>query len=73
MRSRTALAPRSAAPEDEDTIAPAVGAQSTIRPEAPANDDESASGFSLFGDPLFGMAIASVILFAALAALMALS
>jgi hypothetical protein len=73
MRSRTALAPRSAAPEDKDAIAPDVSAQSTIRQEAPANDDESTSGFSFFGDPLFGMAIASVILFAVLAALVALS
>ena len=73
MGSRTALAPRSASPRDEEAIAAAVSAQSTIRPEAPANDDESTSEFSFFGDPLFGMAIASVILFAVLAALVALS
>jgi hypothetical protein len=71
MRSRTALVPRSPAPEDEDAVAQTGSAQSTLPPEAPAND-ESTSEFSFFGDPLFGMAIASVILFVVLAALVAL-
>jgi hypothetical protein len=39
--------------------------------DAAANDDSAASGYSIFGDPLWGMAIATVILFAILAALMA--
>jgi hypothetical protein len=73
MRSRPAHAPRPAAPENGHASAPAVRARSTVRPEAPGNDNESTSGFSFFGDPLFGMAIASVILFAVLAALVALS
>jgi len=39
--------------------------------EAAANDDTATSTFSVFGDPLFGMAIGTGILFAALAALIA--
>jgi hypothetical protein len=41
--------------------------------EPAANDDKPKSEFSLYGDPLIGMAIASGILFAVLAALIALS
>jgi hypothetical protein len=73
MLSRSALAPRPAAPEDEHAIARVADVPSQIRQEAPANDDESTAKFSFYGDPLFGMAIASVILFAVLAALVALS
>jgi hypothetical protein len=73
MRSRTALAPRPTAPEDDHAVARTGDVPSPVRQEAPANDDESAAEFSFYGDPLFGMAIASVILFAVLAALVALS
>lgn len=73
MRSRPALAPRPAAPKDQHAALPAVSVQPSISRKAPANDDESAAAFSLYGDPLLGMAIASVILLAVLAALVALS
>jgi hypothetical protein len=38
-----------------------------------ANDDERKSGFSFFGDPLIGMAIASIVMLLAFAGLMAAS
>jgi len=73
MRSRSALAPRVDAPREKRVSAPVARAQSTLPVQAAANDDKPTAGFSVYGDPLFGMAIASVILFAILAALMALS
>lgn len=73
MSSRPVLAPRSGAPEDEHASARVADVPPPMRQEAPANDDESTAKFSFYGDPLFGMAIASVILFAVLAALVALS
>jgi hypothetical protein len=45
--------------------------RSAVRVEAAANDATPTSEFSFLGDPIFGIAIASVILFAFLAALMA--
>ena len=42
-----------------------------VRMEAAANDDTATSTFSVFGDPLFGMAIGTGILFAVLALLIA--
>jgi hypothetical protein len=46
-----------------------------VRSEEPADDTVSGTGaapdFAIIGDPLWGIAIASVILFAALAALIA--
>lgn len=71
MRSRPAPSPRSGAPEPEQAISPHAGVQSQSREEAPARDPESTPEFSLYGDPLFGMAIATAALFAVLAALMA--
>jgi hypothetical protein len=50
-----------------------AGVRSTVRVEAAANDAEPTRPFSFYGDPLFGMAIASVILLAVLAALVATS
>jgi hypothetical protein len=47
--------------------------RSTVRTEAAVNDAEPTRTFSVYGDPLFGMAIASVILLAVLAALVAMS
>jgi hypothetical protein len=72
MRSRSAPKPHSAAQEEKHAISPA-DVPSRIHKEAPGHDDESSPGFSIYGDPLFGMAIASVIMFAVLAALMTLS
>ncbi|HEX5048834.1 MAG TPA: hypothetical protein VFX89_17100 [Gammaproteobacteria bacterium] len=71
MSSRSALTSHSAPPREE-RAGPAAGAQSKVSVETAANDDESTSGFSLYGDPLFGMAIATGILFALLAAFGAL-
>lgn len=73
MRSRSALTLHSAAPGKSRATAPAAGVQSQVRAEAAADDDQSTSEFSIHGDPLFGMAIASLIMFAVLAALVALS
>ncbi len=42
-----------------------------VRVDAAANDDRAPSTFSIFGDPLFGMAIGTGILFAVLAVLIA--
>ena len=73
MSSRSALTPHSAAPRHKHATAPVAGVQSpSVRVEAAANDDKPTSELSFYSDPLFGMAIASVILFAVLAALMAL-
>ena len=52
---------------------PAAAVHTAVRVEAAANDDKPKTEFSVFGDPLFGMAIASVILLAVLAALIAAS
>jgi hypothetical protein len=74
MSSRSALASHSAAPpREEPEVGPAAVVQSAVSVETAANDDESTSGFSVYGDPLFGMAIASVVLFGLLAALIASS
>jgi hypothetical protein len=72
MSSRSALTSHSAAPQEERARAPAAGAQSAARVDPAANDDAQESDLSLRRDPLFGMAIASVILFVILAALMGL-
>lgn len=48
---------------------PAAGVQPGVRENAAAHDD---TRMSIFGDPLWGMAIASGILFAVLAALIAI-
>jgi hypothetical protein len=52
---------------------PPAGVQSVVRSEPAANDAVPHRPFAIVGDPLFGMAIASVILFAILAALVAIS
>lgn len=71
MSSRPALAPRPAAPAQQHAAAAAV--QPRIRKEAPANDDERAPEFSFYGDPLLGMALASIVMLIVLAALMTMS
>ena len=72
MSPRSALAPREAAPREKRVSAPVAGVRSALPVETAANDDKPTEKFSVYGDPLFGMAIATVILFAVLAALMAL-
>ncbi len=64
---------KSQVPVPGEAPAPAVNVQSTVRVEPAANDAVPTKPFSLFGDPLFGMAIASIILLAVLAALVAMS
>jgi len=71
MSSRSALTSHSAAPQKERATAPAAGVQSTAHVNPAANDDARESEFSFWSDPLFGMAIATVVLLAVLAALMA--
>jgi hypothetical protein len=70
MSSRSALARRDERPDDR-VIAP-VAAKS-IDQDAPANDDGPESEFSFNSDPLFGMAIASIILLMVFAALISSS
>ena len=58
----------------ESRSEPAASAEDirpTLHTQEAANDDTHASDFAVFGDPLLGMAIASGILFAVMAALMA--
>jgi hypothetical protein len=71
MATRPARA-RTSAAHNGSTEA-AAGVQSAVRVEPAANDDTAKTAFSINGDPLFGMAIASAILFAVLAALVAMS
>jgi hypothetical protein len=73
MSSRFAVKQHSATPQKDFAATPVAGVQSAVRVEAAANDDKPRSEFRFFGDPMFGIAIASVILFAILAALMAYS
>jgi hypothetical protein len=73
MSSRSALELDSHALRKKGATAPSAGVQSTVPVEAAANDDKPTTGFSVFSDPLFGMAIATGIVFAALAALVALT
>ena len=70
MNSRSAITKHSAASR-KIPAATQVGALQAVRVDAAANDDTSTSTFSIFGDPLWGIAIASGMLFALLAALIA--
>ena len=70
MKSRLAVTQQPAAPRTEP--ATPVRARPTIPVAEAANDAAPTPSFAIFGDPLWGMAIASVILFAILAALIAL-
>ena len=71
MSTRSARKLHSAAAREKHASVPGA-VRSTVRVETAANDDKPTEGFSFYGDPLFGMAIASVILFAVLAALVAI-
>jgi hypothetical protein len=71
MISRPAPATRPDAARNERAAVQPAGVRSTVRVEAAANDDKPAAGFSVYGDPLFGIAVATAIMFAMLAALIA--
>ena len=71
MSSPSARRPHFAAPLKHEVPARAASAQSAAR--AQDVDRETTPEFSVYGDPLFGMAIASVVIFALLAALIATS
>jgi hypothetical protein len=71
MSSHPAPATRAGTPRTKRAAVPPAGVPSTLPVEPAANDDKPASVFSIYGDPLFGIAIASAIMFALLAALIA--
>jgi|SoiMethySBSTD1v2_1073268.scaffolds.fasta_scaffold3088931_1 hypothetical protein len=71
MNSRIAVRQHSTAPRKN--LTPAATVRSAIRTESAANDEQPKSDFAPSSDPLFGMAMATVILFAVLAALIAFS
>ena len=73
MNSRVAAPKHSAASRKNPAATPVAAIRPAVRADATVNDDTPTSTFSIFGDPLWGMAIASGILFAVLAALIALS
>ena len=68
MSLRPAVIRHSAASRENPAAKPVAGARPVVRVEPAAKDD---TALSAFGDPLAGMAVASVILFAILAALIA--
>ena len=68
MSSRFAVTQHSAASRRNRAAKPVAVARPAVRVETAAKDDTALSAFS---DPLAGMAVASVILFAILAALIA--
>jgi hypothetical protein len=71
MSSRSARKRHSTAPRKKPEAAAAV--RQAVPVDSAANDETTTSSFTVFGDPLLGMAIATGILFAALAALIAFS
>ncbi len=73
MSARLPVTKHSAASRKNLAATPVVGVRPAVRVDTAANDDTYTSGFRIFGDPLFGMAIASGILFAILAALIAVT
>jgi hypothetical protein len=70
MSSRSALARREVPPAEHHVVAPVAETRSPLHTAPTANDDEHTSGFSFYGDPLIGMAVASIILLVVFAALM---
>ena len=73
MSSSSAHKAQSVARRKKHVTAPVVGVHSSAASgQAAANDDNETPQLSFKGDPLFGMAIATVIMFAIFAALMAL-
>jgi hypothetical protein len=73
MSANLAATQQSAALRKSPAATPPAGVRSAVRLDAAANDDTPTSEFSIFGDPLWGMAIGSVIFFVVLAALIAAS
>ena len=68
MNSRFAATQHASASRQNPAANPVASVQPAVRENAAANDD---TRVSIFGDPLWGIAITSGILFAVLAALMA--
>jgi hypothetical protein len=69
MNSRFPAIQHAPASRQNPAVNPVADVQPDVRENAAANDETRAS---IFGDPLWGMAIASGILFAVLAALIAI-
>ncbi len=69
MNSRFAATQHAPVRRKNPAATPAASVQPGVRENAAANDD---TRMSIFSDPLWGMAIASGILFAILAALIAI-
>jgi hypothetical protein len=73
MSSALVKTKHSAEATKELAATPIVHVPQTVRVDTAANDDSATSTFAVAGDPLFGMAMASGILFAVLAVLIAFS
>lgn len=71
MSSLSTVTQRSAASEGTSAAAPVTDVPRAVHADAPENDDTATSAPATFKDPLLGMAIATGILFAALAMLLA--
>jgi hypothetical protein len=73
MSSRFADTRQFDASRKNPAATPVIDDRPAVRVDTAANDDTPTSAFTIFGDPLWGMAIVSGILFALLAALVASS
>lgn len=69
MSSRSALARREPLPENEH-VPELDEPRPPLRADASAGDERSRKPFSFYGDPLIGMAAASIVLLMAFAALL---
>ena len=70
MSSRSAATQHEAASRNDSAT---VDVRPAVQQDVVAVDKPPTSDFAIFGDPLWGIAIASLILFAVLAALIALA
>jgi hypothetical protein len=73
MSSRFAATQHSVASRKSPAATPVADVRPVARVHAAANEDTKTRAFAIFGDPLWGMAIATAILFAIFAALIAFS
>jgi hypothetical protein len=71
MSSRFTVTQRSPALRKKPAANVIAAVRPAVRDDAAANGDVQTSEFSIFGDPLWGIAIAAGVLFAVLAALIA--
>jgi hypothetical protein len=71
MSSHPIVTVQTSPPRKKPAATRVAAVPQAVRVEAAANDDTATSTFSVFGDPLFGMAIGTGILFVVLAALIA--